>query len=422
MSTEPTTGRTAGERCLGAVLLLALGAFAVGTDSYIISGILPAIAGEFRLPEGVTGQLVTVFALSYAISAPVLTTLTAAFGRRLLLQTALGVFLLANVLGAFAPTYGVLLVARVLAGAGAAMYMNTAVAVATAVAGDSRRGRAVSLVLGGLTLATAFGVPLGSLVGNLGSWRGTLGLTAALAAVAMAGLALTLPATAAPPAVSMGRRLRVAARPGVLVAVTANTLVVGGSFVVFTYLAVLTRAVTPLSEAGISAVLLVWGVAAAAGNAAGGRSCDRRGSERTYLYGVGGVAASFVALGTVALAAPRGNTATTAVFLLCTLVWSGLYWLIPGAQVQRVMLRAPDAPVVAVSVSSASSYLGVALGGAVGGATLQYASAQALPWTGCALVLCALLVVVRDRYQAPEALPDATKEPSGSTVRETLDT
>lgn len=199
MSTEPTTGRTAGERCLGAVLLLALGAFAVGTDSYIISGILPAIAGEFRLPEGVTGQLVTVFALSYAISAPVLTTLTAAFGRRLLLQTALGVFLLANVLGAFAPTYGVLLVARVLAGAGAAMYMNTAVAVATAVAGDSRRGRAVSLVLGGLTLATAFGVPLGSLVGNLGSWRGTLGLTAALAAVAMAGLALTLPATAAPP-------------------------------------------------------------------------------------------------------------------------------------------------------------------------------------------------------------------------------
>ncbi|MFG2222728.1 MFS transporter [Streptomyces sp. NPDC048644] len=379
------------------VILLAFGAFAVGTDGYVISGILPSIAADLHVSEGLTGQLVTVFALSYAVSAPVMMTLTANLERWVVLQASLGVFLVANLLGALAPGYGVLMVARVLAGVGAAVYMNSAVAVATSVAGDRHQGRAVSLVVGGLTVATAFGVPIGSLVGALGSWRLTLVLITVLAALSMGGLALALPATPRPPAITMASRLRVAAQPAVLVAVFINMCAVAGSFVVYTYLAVLTHRVTPLSEAGVSAVLLVWGVAAAVGSTLGGRLSDRHSPDRTFLSGLTGVLVAFAAMGLVAAAAPFGAVPTTAAFLLATLVWSALYWLIPGAQIQRVMGRAPDAPTIAVSISSASSYLGVALGGAVGGLTLTASSSAALPWVGGALVGCALLITVWDR-------------------------
>ncbi|MFE0043970.1 MFS transporter [Streptomyces albireticuli] len=378
-----------------AVLVLALGAFAVGTDGYVTTGILQSIADDLRVSVSLAGQLVTVFALSYAVSAPVLMTLTANVGRRVMLHGSLGVFLFANVLGALAPGYPTLLTARVLAGASAAVYMNTAVAAATAMTDERHRGRAVAFVVGGLSVATALGVPLGTLVGALGSWRVTLGLIAALAAMGMAALALTLPATPSPPPITMSDRLRVAAEPAVLLAVLANTCAVAGGFTVYTYLAVFARDVTGLSAAGVSGVLFAWGVAAAAGTAVGGRMSDRRGPDRAYLTGVLGVVAAFAALALTALLTRFAEGPATVAFLLATVAWGVLYWIVPGAQIQRVMDRAPAAPTIAVSVSSASSYLGVALGGGLGGATLSLASSPFLPLTGAALLVAAAVLTAR---------------------------
>lgn len=391
MSVASRTESTSRMPHLLGILLLGFGAFAVGTDGYVISGILPAIASDFSISEAVAGQLVTVFALSYAISAPLLMTLTANVERRTVLQSALVLFLLANLVGSLAPAYWVLMVARVLAGAGAAAYMNTAVAVATSMVDDRHQGRSVSVVVGGLTLATAFGVPIGSVVGALGSWRFTLGFIIVLTAAAIGGLAVTLPTVPKPPAIPLTTRLRVGAQPAVLVAVVTNLCAVAGSFVVFTYLAVLTRTVTSLSSLGVSAVLLLWGLAAAVGSQVSGRMSDRYTPETTYLTGLLGVIIAFVAMGLVATAS-FGEVQTTSAFLIVIVAWSAFYWLIPGAQIQRVMNRAPSAPTIAVSISSASSYFGVALGGAVGGVAIESASITALPWVGGALVGCAVLV------------------------------
>ncbi len=387
------------------ILLLAFGAFAVGTDGYVISGILPSIATGVHVSVAQAGQLVTAFALAYALSAPVLMTLTARAGRRVVLHASLGGFLLANLLGALAGGYWTLLAARILAGAGAAVYMNTAVATATSLAGERHRGRAISLVIGGLSVATALGVPVGTLVGAYGSWRGTLALIVVLTAVGSAGLAFTLPATPPPPAVTMAERLRVAARPAVLVAVATNVCVVAGSFVVYTYLAVLTRAVTPLTAGGVSVVLFVWGAAAAVGTTYGGRRSDSEGPDRVLMLGLLGVVTAFTVLGLVTSLLPVGTAPATAAFLLAVLAWSTLYWTVPGAQVQRVMERAPAAPAVAVSVSSASSYLGVALGGAIGGLTVGLASPAALPWVALLPLGCAVLLMTT--WDRRLALPGA---------------
>jgi predicted MFS family arabinose efflux permease len=197
----------------------------------------------------------------------------------------------------------------------------------------------------------------------------------------------------------------------VLVAVLTNMCTVAGSFVVYTYLAVLTRDVTPLSARGVSAVLFVWGVSAAVGSTLGGRRVDHNGPDRTFLLGLLGVAASFVAMGTVAVNAPFGAVWTTAAFLVVTVAWSALYWVIPGAQIQRVMDRAPASPAIAVSVSSASSYLGVSLGGMVGGATLSIGSSAALPWVALIPLGCALLITMTsDRHPIEADVPRESPE------------
>ncbi|MCT2594015.1 MFS transporter [Streptomyces sp. N2-109] len=389
------------------LLLLACGAFAVGTDGYVLSGILPLIASDIGVSDSVAGQLVTAFALTYAISAPVLMTVTANVSRRVMLYLSLTLFLLANVACAVASDYAVLMAARVLAGVGAAVYMNTAVATASALVGEEFRGRAVALVISGLTVATALGVPIGTMVGGLGSWRLTFGLVAALSVLVIVGLVAFLTDIPTPPAITMASRLRVAAEPSVLVAVVANLFAVAGCFVVFTYLAVLTSEVTPLSGAAVGAVLFAWGVAGGVGNVWGGKAADRRGGDYAFRAGVIGVTGSFAVLGLVAVTLPFGAAPTTVAFLLIAMVWSGLYWMIPPSQLQRVMERAPEAPAIALSVSSSSSYLGVALGGAAGGIVLSSFSATALPWAGAVLEACALAIVLtaarRTRRPAGEA-------------------
>ncbi|ARE77691.1 MULTISPECIES: MFS transporter [unclassified Streptomyces] len=380
--------------------LLAIGSFAVGTDGFVISGILPRIAGELDVSEPVAGQLVTAFALSYAISAPVLMTLTAGLSRRVMLRGSMLAFLLANVLGAVAPTYGVLMAARILAGISAALYMNTAAATATALAGERYRGRAVSLIIGGLTVATALGVPGGTLVGQLGSWRLTLALVVVLAVPVFIGLFLVLPAVPQPPVISMRDRLRIGAQRPVLLSVLANLFAVAGCFTVFTYLAAFTRATTGMDDAQVSIVLLVFGVAGAFGNAVGGRLSDRIGAERTFTGAVSGVVVSMVLLAVLASWFASGSTVVGLVFLAVTVLWGTLYWAEPPTAIHRVLDLAPTAPSVAISVNSSASYLGVALGGAVGGAVLDRLSPAALAWAGACLELIALALVVLPRTSA----------------------
>ena len=149
------------------ILMLAVGTFALGTDVQVIAGILPTIAHDIAVPVATAGLLVTVFALTYALGSPTLATLTGSVARRRLLIGSLGVFVGANVLAALAQNFGVLVLARILAAGGAALYTPTASAVAVALAPTEKRGRALALVLGGITLAAVLGVPIGTLLGTL---------------------------------------------------------------------------------------------------------------------------------------------------------------------------------------------------------------------------------------------------------------
>ncbi|WP_142101959.1 MFS transporter [Pseudonocardia cypriaca] len=239
------------------MLPLALATFAVGTDAFVMAGLLPAIAADLEVSVPAAGQLVTVFALTLAVAAPVLSWLLSPLDRRTALQLALIVFIVGNVVTALSPTYVPALLARILTAAGAATITATASSAAVAIAPAERRGRAMALVIGGLTLSTALGMPLGNLIGSV-DWRLTLWAIAALGIAALIGISVALPEVVLP-ATSLTARLAPLRRPEVLTILVATLLVMAGHYAVYTYIGAVTAGATTGSFSQAPTVILfVW--------------------------------------------------------------------------------------------------------------------------------------------------------------------
>src|SRR5579859_4212986 len=122
------------------LLVLALGMFAVGTDSFVIAGVLPQIARAFDVPIGAAGQMTTVYAITYALLAPAIAAIAARVPRKTLLLSSLAVFVVANLATAFAPSFAFALVMRAAAGVGAAMFAPTATGAAATLVAPEKRG------------------------------------------------------------------------------------------------------------------------------------------------------------------------------------------------------------------------------------------------------------------------------------------
>ena len=149
----------------------------------MIAGLLPALARDLNVGLPAAGHLVMAFSLAYAFGAPVMAVLTAGLERRRLLAVSMAGFSIANLLAALASGYGGPLASRLLLALSAASFMLAATGYAAALGGPERRGRALSMVTNGLTLAIIAGVPLGVLVSEGFGWRAIFLGVAALAAL-----------------------------------------------------------------------------------------------------------------------------------------------------------------------------------------------------------------------------------------------
>lgn len=373
---------------------LALGAFAIGTDTLVINGLLVRIAVGLHVSTTTAGQLISVFAVVYALGAPVLATLTGTANRKRLLLTALAVFTIANAVGAAAPDYPVLLAARVLAAVGAALFMPSAMTVTVGVTPQQWRGRALAIVVGGLSAATALGVPLGTAIGAIGNWRLTLLLVAALAIIAATVIAAALPDVPAPAVATIRQRFAAGAQPGVLTALLGNLLACAGEYTTFVYIAPLAIGLTKTDAFGVSVFLLIAGISAVLGSFAGGRAADRFGGQRAYAGGVSVLLACLSAIALLTLYAPRGSWITSGMFALLLCAASVASWALPPAQNHRIASLDIPEPSVALSLNGSSSYLGLAAGGALGGLAIASGSLAALTATGAGVELLALVTVV----------------------------
>ena len=373
------------------VFWLALAAFAIGTEAFVIAGLLPIVSADLQISVAATGQLVTAYALAYALGSPILAVTFNNFDRRDVLTLALSGFIAANLLAVAATSFPLLLASRVLMAMGAALCTPTAIGVAVALASPERRGRAVALVTSGITVATVIGVPLGTMVGNQFGWRATFVMVAALGAVALAGVLYGVPRGLPNSTATLGERLAVARHPGVLYALATTVLWAIGGFTVFTYLAIPLQGLG-FNAADISLALLIFGSAAAIGNMLGGTLADRFGPLPTAAVGLAGMATALVLLSLV-LKSATPDHARYAVLLL-VFGWAIAGWAFYPAQVASIIRIDPRTSVIALSLNASAMYLGFALGGASGGIVLSILGPTDLGWVGGSSVAASLAVLL----------------------------
>jgi predicted MFS family arabinose efflux permease len=379
------------------VLWLAVAAFAIGTEAFVIAGLLPVIASDLQISLAATGQLVTAYALTYAVGSPILAVTFNNLDRRTVLTLALCCFIAGNLVAVLAGSFAVLLAARMLMAVGAGLCMPTALAVAVAIASPERRGRAIALVTSGMTIATVLGVPLGTWIGNHYGWRATFILVAGLGAVALAGLLFGLPRGLPRNTATLGQRLAVARHSAVLRALLVTAFWAMGGFTVFTYLAIPLHNLG-LSPTEISLALLIFGVAAAIGNMAGGTLADRIGPLPTATLGLATMMMALTLQSVTLKFAPPEYART--VLLSLIFFWGIGGWAFYTGQVANLVHIEPHASMIALSLNASAMYLGFAAGGALGGIVLTALSPNDLGWVGGSSVATALAMVLLSGRQA----------------------
>jgi predicted MFS family arabinose efflux permease len=378
------------------LIVLATGTFAIGTDAFVIGGVLPAVARSLGVSTSSAGFLVTAFAVAYALGAPILAVAGARLARRTLLVSALAVFVAANVLAAAAPSYALLLIARVVAALAAAAFVPAASAVASSLAPAEYRGRALATVVAGMTVAQVVGVPFGAFVGAWLGWRYTFIFVAALGAAAALAVRLWLPHVQPPAPASLGRRLSVAARPSTWPLLLQTTLAMAAGFSVLTYIGPLLSQAGHYHGALISMALLVFGVASVVGSILGGRLTDRFGA---FPVVVGGLAALTLAM----LAVSAATAASVGWPALAALAAWGLGgWTFPPSQQHRLIATAPSDASVVLGLNSSAIYAGAAIGGVAGGLVLPFGAAS-VPALAAGLAACAFICAAAQHHYTPPA-------------------
>jgi MFS transporter, DHA1 family, inner membrane transport protein len=346
-----------------ALVVLACAAFVVGTAEFIVVGVLDVVSRDLGISIGIAGHLVTAYALGISIGAPIVMAVTTKLDRRLLLIGIVGVFAAATFVAVVASDLDVLLVVRFVSGTTHGLFVGVASVVAVTVVPPANQGRAMSMVFGGIAVATVLGVPLGTLIAQLLGWRAVFAGVAALGVIVLLAIVVFVPTTVSPGAKGFAAQARGALAPRVLLVLLAGTMLLGGQFVAFTYLVPYLQEVTHVSRELISVFLLIYGVASAVGAFIGGRFADKSAS-RTLI------GANVLLVPVLGLLYSFGDHLVIAAFVLAA--WGVVgFGLVPALQL-RVISLAGCGRDLAATLSASAANAGVALGSLMGGQILEH--------------------------------------------------
>lgn len=343
---------------------LMLGAFALGLDAFVLAGLLPGMALGLRTSQALVGLGVAIFTAAYAISAPLLASAAGGRSTRKALLVGLGLFTLGNMATSVAPSLAVLLAARLVAGIGAGFYSPLAAASAANMVPVGQRGQALGLVLAGLSMGSAFGVPVGLLVEDYCGWRWTIGLIVVLGLLAMFGVAGRSAGFATMPVVSWRERLLVLTDRFTFGTLGVSLCTGIASLGLYTYLAAL---IAGRHMAGfMHGFIWLWGLGGMVGALLVGRVIDR------YLPPVRATACILVLLGLSFSLVGWG--AFIGVCIGCFL-WGLAGWGSVTPQQHALVTQNGRQATAAIAWNSSANYLGSAIGAALGSLALS----QSLP-------------------------------------------
>jgi DHA1 family inner membrane transport protein len=375
------------------LIALAIGGFGIGLTEFIIAGLLPQVATDFAVSIPTAGLLISGYALAVALGALLLTAAVTRLPRKTVLLGLMVLFIIGNLISAIAPTFGIMMVGRVVAALCHGAFFGIGSVVAADLVAPEKKAGAISIMFAGLTTANVLGVPLGTLLGQHFGWRATFWAITAIGVIAFFGIVALVPSTTSGTGSAQLRgELRAFRRPQVLASLAVTVLGFGGMFGTFTYITPMMTDVAGFASSSVTWLLIVFGIGLFLGNLAGGKAADRALTPTLVIL--------LIALAVVLAALTF--TAHAKIPAIITLLLMGAFGFatVPGLQM-RVLHFASDAPTMASSANIAAFNVGNAIGAYLGGRTIAAGFGYTSPaWVGALLTVAALAVLLGATFAA----------------------
>lgn len=349
---------------------LLFGNFVVGCGVMVVAGSLNDLTRSLQVSVAVGGQLITVAAAVMAVSAPLLAAWVGGMDRRRLLAWSLAWYALGHGLSAVAPDYAWLLPLRAVCMLAAAVFTPQAAAAIGWLAPPEERGRAITFIFLGWSVASVFGMPLHSYIGEAFGWRYAFGLVALLGLAGALWVWRALPDGIRPPAMNLAAWGEALTHPALMAMVAVTAMSGAGQFTVFSYFAPYYRQVLQAEPTTISLLFAWFGAFGLVGNVLLSRHVDRVGAGRAVTVLMAGIALS-LALWPIAT--------TPAMLMLVILPWALGCFASNSAQQARLGTAAPALAPALMALNTSAIYLGQALGAAGGGALMAANQAAGRP-------------------------------------------
>ncbi len=365
------------------VVAVATGAFAFVTTEFLPVGLLPQIAHDLGVSPGTAGLMVTTPGVVAAISAPGLMLGAGRINRRFILLMLSVLLLASNLVSAFAPSFGVMLLGRALLGAALGGFWTLALATAGRLVRQEHAAKATAMILSGVTFATVIGVPLGTFISGLSSWRASFIATGILAALALAAQTLLLPSLPSKAAIRFRDLTTLVSRRNPRKSLLMVALVFGAHFSSYTYIAPFLGQ-NGFSLTLITSVLLAFGFVGFVSNLVISAFVTRH--LQASLFGV--VALLMVAL----FAMPLVHVSQLGVTAM-VIAWGVAFGAIPLCLSIWLQLSSPDLPEAGSALFVSIVQVAIAVGSFVGGVVVDAVGIPSTLWLGSALGLLGLIAI-----------------------------
>jgi len=372
-----------------ALFAIGTGGFGIGLTEFAIVGLLPNIARDFSVSIARSGLLVSMYALSVAIGGIFITVSVTKYDRKKVLMSLMLLFIAGNLISGVAKTFDVMLIGRVVSALCHGAFFGIGAVVAIGLVASDRKGTAISIMFGGLTVANVLGVPFGTWLGQNFGWRSTFITISGVGVVALMGIFLYVPSDSPEALKSHSRSVKYELRAFKQRQVWFSLLITifgfGGMFGGFTYIAFTLTEVSGFAESTMPILLFLFGIGVFIGNFYGGKAADRNLNRAITVS----LSLLFAVLVFFAL------TANNKVCALIGLILMGVLGFAPAAGVQmRVMHYAKDAPTLASGANIASFNIGNTIGAWLGGLFISLNLGYSAPlWSAAGITFLSLVTL-----------------------------
>lgn len=382
MTSATTLAPPARTAALPAVLWpMLFGNFVIGTGVMAVPGTLNEISSDLQVSVATAGQLISAGAILMCFGAPLLAAVVAGWDRRRLLALSMVWYALLHLACVFAPGFGSLMALRVLALVAPAIFTPQAAACVGLLVPPEQRGRAITFVFLGWSVASVLGMPIAAYVGGTLGWRSAFAVIALLSVASAAWVWRAMPDGVRPPALSRAAWGETLRSPALMVCVLVTMLYAAGQFVLFSYFAPYFRLKLDMTPGALSLFFMWFGAFGLLGNVLMARYIDRIGAPRAVMIGIALMATSLLLF-------PLGTTLWLAAAL--SIPWALGCFSSNSAQQARLVGIAPPLASASVALNSSALYAGQAIGAASGGWLITRGGMDWLPMAGFAGLVAAM--------------------------------